>query len=285
MADLGISPPGQIGSGFPTRFGMGKAIGEFKEVGFGIQLWPRTPTPTLIMTARRQLEEMRLLFTKQVASRFQSIGADDRTRSQAPVILAIVMPALDYGNSGSTLELPTVLTTERHPFFPRKYVSCGGSNWFTQPAGDWVLGKGASGVGLPPTSPTIPSSPASKPRHAPVRCAGGQGQLEAAQHAQLVSTLLGTLTASTTPEELAAMTGSAVAQHFDLPAPDRPKPSTPWSKPCCNWPCAACSCPRPTDRPASALLQKSAPKRPPHRTSQIKRVANPAAHHRRGKAV
>jgi len=42
-----------------------------------------------------------------------------------------------------------------------------------------------------------------------------KGQLEAAQHAQLVSTLLGTLTASTTPEELAA-NWQRVAQHFDL---------------------------------------------------------------------
>ena len=42
-----------------------------------------------------------------------------------------------------------------------------------------------------------------------------KGQLEAAQHAQLVSTLLDTLTASTTPEELADH-WQRVAQHFDL---------------------------------------------------------------------
>lgn len=42
-----------------------------------------------------------------------------------------------------------------------------------------------------------------------------KGQLEAAQHAQLLSTLLGTLTASTTPEELATH-WQRVAQHFDL---------------------------------------------------------------------
>ena len=42
-----------------------------------------------------------------------------------------------------------------------------------------------------------------------------KGQLQAAQHAQLVSTLLGTLTASTTPEELADH-WQRVAQHFDL---------------------------------------------------------------------
>lgn len=48
-----------------------------------------------------------------------------------------------------------------------------------------------------------------------------KGQLEAAQHAQLVSTLLGTLTASTTPGELAA-NWQRVAQHFDLLL-DRPE--------------------------------------------------------------
>jgi type I restriction enzyme S subunit len=42
-----------------------------------------------------------------------------------------------------------------------------------------------------------------------------KGQLEAAQHAQLVSTLLGTLTTSATPEELADH-WQRVAQHFDL---------------------------------------------------------------------
>ena len=42
-----------------------------------------------------------------------------------------------------------------------------------------------------------------------------KGQLEAAQHAQLVSTLLGALTASATPEELADH-WQRVAQHFDL---------------------------------------------------------------------
>ena len=42
-----------------------------------------------------------------------------------------------------------------------------------------------------------------------------KGKLEAAQHAQLVSTLLGTLTASSTPDALAAH-WQRVAQHFDL---------------------------------------------------------------------
>ena len=48
-----------------------------------------------------------------------------------------------------------------------------------------------------------------------------KGRLEAAQHAQLVSTLLGTLTASATSEELAAH-WQRVARHFDLLA-DRPE--------------------------------------------------------------
>ena len=48
-----------------------------------------------------------------------------------------------------------------------------------------------------------------------------KGQLEAAQNAQLVSTLLGTLTASTTPDELADH-WQRVAQHFDLLL-DRPE--------------------------------------------------------------
>lgn len=48
-----------------------------------------------------------------------------------------------------------------------------------------------------------------------------KGQLEATQHAQLVSTLLGTLTTSTTPEELADH-WQRVAQHFDLLL-DRPE--------------------------------------------------------------
>ncbi|MDQ0042323.1 restriction endonuclease subunit S [Variovorax boronicumulans] len=48
-----------------------------------------------------------------------------------------------------------------------------------------------------------------------------KGRLEATQHAQLVSTLLGTLTASTTPEELVE-NWQRVAQHFDLLL-DRPE--------------------------------------------------------------
>lgn len=48
-----------------------------------------------------------------------------------------------------------------------------------------------------------------------------KGQLQATQHAQLVNTLLGRLTASTTPEELAE-NWQRVAQHFDLLL-DRPE--------------------------------------------------------------
>lgn len=48
-----------------------------------------------------------------------------------------------------------------------------------------------------------------------------KGQLEAAQHAQLVGTLLGSLTASATPEELAEH-WQRVAEHFDLLL-DRPE--------------------------------------------------------------
>ncbi len=48
-----------------------------------------------------------------------------------------------------------------------------------------------------------------------------KGRLEATQHAQLVGTLLGTLTASATPEKLAAH-WQRVAQHFDLLL-DRPE--------------------------------------------------------------
>ncbi|RFO94702.1 type I restriction endonuclease subunit S [Rhodoferax lacus] len=48
-----------------------------------------------------------------------------------------------------------------------------------------------------------------------------KGQLEATQHAQLVSTLLGTLTESETPEELAE-TWQRIATHFDLLL-DRPE--------------------------------------------------------------
>ena len=48
-----------------------------------------------------------------------------------------------------------------------------------------------------------------------------KGRLEAQQHARLLETLLGTLTDSTTPEELAA-NWQRVAEHFDL-LMDRPE--------------------------------------------------------------
>ena len=82
-----------------------------------------------------------------------------------------------------------------------------------------------------------------------------QGQLEAAQHAQLVSTLLGTLTASTTPEELAA-NWQRVAQHFDLLL-DRPEAIDALEQTLLQLAVRGLLVPQdPTDEPASALLQK-----------------------------
>lgn len=82
-----------------------------------------------------------------------------------------------------------------------------------------------------------------------------KGQLEAAQHAQLVSTLLGTLTASTTPEELAA-NWQRVAQHFDLLL-DRPEAIDALEQTLLQLAVRGLLVPRnPTDEPASALLQK-----------------------------
>lgn len=80
-------------------------------------------------------------------------------------------------------------------------------------------------------------------------------QLEAAQHAQLVSTLLGTLTASTTPEELAA-NWQRVAQHFDLLL-DRPEAIDALEQTLLQLAVRGLLVPQdPTDEPASALLQK-----------------------------
>ncbi len=59
-----------------------------------------------------------------------------------------------------------------------------------------------------------------------------KGQLEAAQHAQLVSTLLGTLTQSETPAQLAE-NWQRIATHFDLLL-DRPQAVDAWSKPSSN---------------------------------------------------
>ena len=82
-----------------------------------------------------------------------------------------------------------------------------------------------------------------------------KGQLEAAQHAQLVSTLLGTLTASTTPEELADH-WQRVAQHFDLLA-GRPAAIDALEQTLLQLAVRGLLVPQdPQDEPASALLQK-----------------------------
>lgn len=82
-----------------------------------------------------------------------------------------------------------------------------------------------------------------------------KGQLEVTQHAQLVSTLLGTLTASTTPEELAAH-WQRVAQHFDLLL-DRPEAIDALEQTLLQLAVRGLLVPQdPTDEPASALLQK-----------------------------
>ena len=82
-----------------------------------------------------------------------------------------------------------------------------------------------------------------------------KGRLEAAQHAQLVSTLLGTLTASATPEELAAKL-QRVAQHFDLLL-DRPEAIDALEQTLLQLAVRGLLVPQdPTDEPASALLQK-----------------------------
>ena len=82
-----------------------------------------------------------------------------------------------------------------------------------------------------------------------------KGQLEAAQHAQLASTLLGTLTASTTPEELAAH-WQRVAQHCDLLLA-RPDALDALEQTLQQLAVRGLLVPQdPTDEPASALLQK-----------------------------
>ena len=82
-----------------------------------------------------------------------------------------------------------------------------------------------------------------------------KGQLEATQHAQLVNTLLGTLTASTTPEEL-ANNWQRVAQHFDLLL-DRPEAIDALEQTLLQLAVRGLLVPQdPTDEPASALLQK-----------------------------
>ena len=82
-----------------------------------------------------------------------------------------------------------------------------------------------------------------------------KGQLEAAQHAQLVSTMLGALTASATPEELADH-WQRVAQHFDLLL-DRPAAIDALEQTLLQLAVRGLLVPQdPQDEPASALLQK-----------------------------
>ncbi|GAO73552.1 restriction endonuclease subunit S [Comamonas sp. E6] len=82
-----------------------------------------------------------------------------------------------------------------------------------------------------------------------------KGQLEAMQHAQLVSTLLGTLTASATPEELAD-NWQRVAQHYDLLL-DRPEAIDALEQTLLQLAVRGVLVPQdPADEPASVLLQK-----------------------------
>ena len=82
-----------------------------------------------------------------------------------------------------------------------------------------------------------------------------KGKLEAAQHAQLVGTLLGTLTASTTPDALAAH-WQRVAQHFDLLL-DRPQAIDALEQTLLQLAVRGLLVPQdPSDEPASLLLQK-----------------------------
>lgn len=82
-----------------------------------------------------------------------------------------------------------------------------------------------------------------------------KGQLEATQHAQLLSTLLGTLTASATPDELAE-NWQRVAQHFDLLL-DRPQAIDALEQTLLQLAVRGLLVPQdPTDEPASVLLQK-----------------------------
>ena len=82
-----------------------------------------------------------------------------------------------------------------------------------------------------------------------------KGQLEAAQHAQLVSTLLGTLTASSTPGELHD-NWQRVAQHFDLLL-DRPAAVDALEQTILQLAVRGLLVAQdPTDEPASALLKK-----------------------------
>ena len=82
-----------------------------------------------------------------------------------------------------------------------------------------------------------------------------KGQLGAAQHTQLVSTLLGTLTASATPDELADH-WQRVAQHFDLLA-GRPEAIDALEQTLLQLAVRGLLVPQgPQDEPASVLLQR-----------------------------
>lgn len=82
-----------------------------------------------------------------------------------------------------------------------------------------------------------------------------RGQIEATQHTQLLSTLLGTLTASATPEELTD-NWKRVAQHFDLLL-DRPEAIDVLEQTILQLAVRGLLVPQdPADEPASVLLQK-----------------------------
>ncbi len=82
-----------------------------------------------------------------------------------------------------------------------------------------------------------------------------KGQLEAAQHAQLVQTLLGALTASATPDELAD-NWQRVATHFDLLL-DRPEAIDALEQTILQLAVRGLLVPQdPKDEPASVLLQE-----------------------------
>ncbi|MDO8773515.1 MAG: restriction endonuclease subunit S [Burkholderiaceae bacterium] len=82
-----------------------------------------------------------------------------------------------------------------------------------------------------------------------------KGKLEAAQHAQLVSTLLGTLTGSDTPESL-AQNWQRIATHFDLLL-DRPRAIDAFEQTILQLAVRGLLVPQdPSDEPASVLLQK-----------------------------
>lgn len=82
-----------------------------------------------------------------------------------------------------------------------------------------------------------------------------KGQLEAAQHAQLVQTLLGALTASTSPEELAD-NWQRIATHFDLLL-DRPEAIDALEQTILQLAVRGLLVPQdPKDEPASELLKK-----------------------------